>query len=162
MRREECVEMFKRVPERYHPQVNIVMRNQAVVSVDVAVRFEPLYLFVRGREGGTTDEGRAFFIPYEEIAYLRIERVLKLSEMKAMFGETGYIDVEDVLGQEAVADAAAADAARELLLDTQTPPPTSSPLAPLDPAAIAKQNLLDRIRAARANAGGATGKLGTK
>ena len=89
MRREDCVEMFKRIPERYHPQINVVMRNQAVVSVDVALRFEPNYVVLRGREGGTTDEGRAFFIPFEEIAYLRIERVMKLSDMKAMYGETG-------------------------------------------------------------------------
>lgn len=154
MRREDCVEMFKRVPEGMHAYVNLVMRNQAVISVDIVVRFEPMYLFVRGREGGTTDEGRAFFIPYDEVAYLRIERVLKLSELKKMFGEEGYVDDEDKLAQEAEAETVTATA----LPDSKTPPPTSNSL-PTDPAAIAKQNLLDRIRAARANVAGTTGKL---
>jgi hypothetical protein len=156
MRREECVELFGRIPERYHPQVNLVMRNQAVVAVDVVVRCEPQYLVLRGREGGTADEGRAFFIPYEEISYFRIERVLKLGELKRMYGEEGYVDEEDKLGQEAEAEAAAKEVARQMI-DTPAPVPTPAP--PTDPASIAKQNLLDRIRAARASASGVTGKL---
>jgi len=39
---------------------------------------------IRGREGGTTDEGRAMFVPYEEVSYLRVERELKISELKLM------------------------------------------------------------------------------
>lgn len=154
MRREDCVEMFQRIPERFHPQINLVMKNGQVISVDVAVRFEPTYIVVRGREGGTTDEGRGFFVPYDEISYIRIERVMKLSDIKAMYGELGYVDTEDKLGQEAEAEAAAA---QKTLSTTDTPPPTATPMPmPSDPASIAKQNLLDRIRAARA---GATGKL---
>lgn len=157
MRREDCVEMFKRVPERFHPQVNLVMQNQSVIAVDVVVRFEPTYVCLRGREGGTTDEGRAFFLPYDDISYLRVERVVKLSELKAMFGETGFVDEEDKLGQAAEAEAEATREKEAAVSLTQTPTPI--PL-PSDPASIAKQNLLDRIRAARANAaGGATGKL---
>jgi hypothetical protein len=56
---------------------------------------------------------------------------------------------------EAEAEAAAAAAAAALL-----PTPSQAPVLPQDPAAIARQNLLDRIRAARANAGSVTGKLG--
>jgi hypothetical protein len=160
MRREDCVEMFERIPEQYHPYVNVVMRNQAVVAVDLAVRFEPTYVLLRGREGGSTDEGRAFFIPYEEIAYLRIDRVLRLSQLKQMFGEAGFVDDEDKLAPQTEAETADAQA-KAALADIPTPTPTAIPM-PSDPAAIAKQNLLDRIRAARANAGGATGKLSGK
>ena len=159
MRREDCVEMFQRMPETMHAYANLVMRNQAVVSVDLVVRFEPTYLFVRGREGGTTDEGRAFFVPYDEICYIRVERVVRLGELKRMYGETGYTDAEDRLSGEAqpaepIKPAPAADA--------PTPQPTAAPAGTgtTDPASIAKQNLLDRIRAARANVAGTTGRLG--
>ncbi|AMV29829.1 hypothetical protein VT84_35880 [Gemmata sp. SH-PL17] len=149
MRREDCVELFKRIPETSHPQVNLVLRNQFVLSVDSVVRFEPTYLVFRGREGGTTDEGRAFFVPYEEIGYVRLERVVRLGELKQMYGETGYVDAEDRLSkgetQEDKADAA------KLALDAKTPPSSS---VSLDPASIAKQNLLDRIRATRATVAG--------
>ena len=159
MRREDLVDMFKRIPERMHQYVNLVMRNQSALSVDVVARFEPAYLVMRGREGGTTDEGRAFWVPYDEIAYVRVEQVLKIGDLKRLYGEE-YADAEDALGRQAEAEAAAkaeAEAKPQPKSDlTSTPPPAT---APTDPASIAKQNLLDRIRAARANVAGATGKF---
>jgi hypothetical protein len=160
MRREECIELFKRVPEVYHAQMNLILRNGAVLSIDMVARYEPLYLVFRGREGGTTDEGRGFFVPYEEISYVRLERVVKYSELKQMYGETGFVDAEDRLGTAATEEKAAGAPA-----DTQTPAPvpTPAPLGPQDPAAIARNNLLERIRATRASASaslaGTTGKL---
>ncbi len=154
MRREDCVDLFERLPVEYHPQVNLILRGQGMITVDVVIRFEPHYLVLRGREQGSTDEGRAFFVPYEELAYFRLERVVKLGEIKQMYGETGYVDSEDSLlkGVEKA----------EAGVDSKTPAPTQSPLGPTDPAAIARQNLLDRIRAARSTIGGATGKLSAK
>ncbi len=158
MRREDCVDLFKRLPESYHAQVNLILRGQGMITVDVVIRFEPTYVVLRGREQGSTDEGRAFFVPYEEIAYLRLERVVKLGEIKEMYGETGHVDAEDALLR-GVAKPAEAEASG---VDTKTPPPGPSPLASTDPAAIARQNLLDRIRSARANVAGTTGKVGGK
>jgi hypothetical protein len=161
MRRDDIIEAFQKIPETMHQYVNLVMINRAVLAVDVVARFEPRYLVMRGREGGTTDEGRAFFVPYDEISYMRVEQVVRLGELKRMYGETDFLDTEDKLGQQIEAEAAAkAEAeAKPALVDNQTPPPAAMPS---DPASIAKQNLLDRIRAARANASGATGTLGGK
>jgi len=157
MRREDCVELFSKIPEHYHAQVNLILRGQGMITVDCVVRFEEHYIVLRGREQGSTDEGRAFFVPYEELAYFRIERVLKLSELKRMYGETGYEDTEDKLGQQLAKDLVEEGDDEELAgVDSQTPPPS----APQDPASIARQNLLDRIRAARASASGTTGRLG--
>ncbi len=151
MRREDCMDMFKRIPEDMHAQVNLVLRNSFVVTVESIARYEQNYLVFRGREGGTSDDGRAFFVPFEEISYIRIERMVRMGELKRMYGETGFLDSEDRLGT-VVTEAASAVAKGSL--DTSTPPPPS-PLSMVgnDPASIAKQNLLDRIRAARANAG---------
>ncbi len=159
MRREDCVELFKRIPESSHAQVNLVLRNQFVLSVNVVVRFEPTYLVFRGREGGTTDEGRAFFVPYEEIGYLRLERVVRIGELKQMYGESGFVDAEDRLSKGETQEEKVE--ATKLTLDAQTPLPSGSSV-PLDPANIAKQNLLDRIRATRATVAGMTGKLADK
>ena len=109
MRREDCVELFEKIPQGYHAQLNLILRGQGMITVDVLIRFEPHYVVLRGREQGSTDEGRAFFVPYEEIAYFRLERVVKLGEIKAMYGESGYVDAEDALLSEGEkADAAAA------------------------------------------------------
>lgn len=161
MRREDCVDLFKKIPEHYHAQVNLILRGQGMITVDSVVRFEPTYLVLRGREQGSTDEGRAFFVPYEELAYFRIERVLKLSELKRMYGETGIVDLEDQLGQDLENEAAEkAEVEKQSGVDTQTPAPGASPMGGQDPATIAKQNLLGRIRAARASATSTTGRLG--
>lgn len=160
MRREDCVELFEKIPPGYHAQVNLILRGQGMITVDVVIRFEPHYVVLRGREQGSTDEGRAFFVPYEEIAYFRLERVVKLGEIKAMYGEAGHVDAEDALleaTQKIDTDAAAETSAGAA---AQTPPPVATPIGPTDPAAIARQNLLERIRAARANIGGATGRVG--
>ncbi len=160
MRRDDCEDLFKRIPQGYHPQINLILRGQGMITVDVLVRFEPHYVVLRGREQGSTDEGRAFFVPYEEIAYFRLERVVKLGELKEMYGESGYVDAEDALLKSEEKAAAAESSAAGV--EAKTPPPAASPIGPSDPAAIARQNLLDRIRAARANVGGTTGKIGTK
>ena len=158
MRREDCLDLFERIPQGYHPQVNLILRGQGMITVDVVIRFEEHYLVLRGREQGSTDEGRAFFVPYEEIAYFRLERVVKLGEIKAMYGETGYVDAEDALLSAEEKSAAQPTPGA----DPKAPPPTPAPTGPVDPAAIARQNLLERIRAARATVGGATGRMNGK
>lgn len=157
MRKEECQELFKRIPDVMHPQVNLALRNGFVLSVESVARFEAAYLVFRGREGGTSDEGRAFFVPYDEICYVRIERVVRLGELKRMYGETGHLDAEDRLSTEPQPTEPIKPA-----VDAPVPMPAPTPSATVatDPASIAKQNLLDRIRAARANVAGTTGKLG--
>lgn len=159
MRKEDCLDLLKkRIPEDSHPQVNFCLRNGMVLSMDAVARFEDQYVVFRGREGGTSDEGRAFFLPYDEICYIRIERVVRMGELKKMFGESGFVDAEDRLsGNASVGHATPAASPAS----PQAPVPTPAPASANDPAAIAKQNLLNRIRAARANVSGtSTNKLG--
>jgi len=152
VRREDCFDLFKKIPESSHAQVNLILRNKVMLTVDVVARFEPTYLVFRGREGGSTDEGRAFFVPYDEIAFVRLDRLVRVGELKLMYGETGYVDLDDRLGAEEE-QTLPLDEVAKAALDAKTPSPTPVSI-PMDPAAIAKQNLLDRIRAARANAAG--------
>lgn len=152
MRREDCLELFKRIPEDMQPQVNLVLSNSFVLTVETVARFEETFLVFRGREGGTSDEGRAFFVPYEQICYVRIEREVRLGELKRMFGETGYVDAEDRLNKPAETASTGSKPGADAAVATPAPVAMNAS----DPASIAKQNLLDRIRAARANA--ATGK----
>lgn len=159
MGRDDCMEMFGKIPEGMHPYVNLVLRNGFCLSVSMVARYEENYVIFCGREGGTSDEGRGFFVPYDEISYIRIEKPIRVGELKSMYGETGYQDMEDRLD----AMTREADQKAEGLAMPVTPAPlpvaNGTPLMASDPAAIARQNLLDRIRAARANVAGTTGKL---
>ncbi|MBP3958073.1 hypothetical protein J8F10_22700 [Gemmata sp. G18] len=62
-------------PGTIAPQINLVLRNQFVLSVDSVVRFEPTYIVFRGRGAAPRTRG-AFFVPYDEIGYVRLERVV--------------------------------------------------------------------------------------
>jgi hypothetical protein len=97
MRREDCMEMFGKIPEGMHPYVNLVLRNGFCLAVSMVARYEETYVVFSGREGGTSDEGRGFFVPYDEISYIRIEKPIRVGELKSMYGETGYQDMEDRL-----------------------------------------------------------------
>ena len=162
MRREYCVEMFAKIPEGMHPQVNLILRNGFCLAVSTVARYEDTYVVFSGREGGTSDEGRGFFVPYDEISYVRIERAVRVGELKRMFGEMGYEDMEDRLDAMTQAAQKESDAAAVAVTPAPLPVANGTPIMASDPAAIARQNLLDRIRAARANVAGTTGKLNGK
>jgi hypothetical protein len=146
MRREDVVDICKRIPVADHPKIQFILKTGLQLNVDVFVRFEPSYVCFRGREGGNVDEGRAFFMPYDDVVTVKIERLVKVGELKRMYGEDGGVDEDEkFLGK-----AAAADAGKAKPIHPTVKP---APSGPIDPAQIAKQNLLDRIRAARTAAG---------
>ena len=145
MRREDVAELLGRLAPVDVSKLVFVVRGGIALTVDVLYKLEPRCAVFRGRESGTNDDGRAFFLPYEEIVYAKIERVVTLAELKLMYGETPTeSDLDSPLGD--APGRAAAD-------DPAALPTTPLPSAQLDPAAIAKQNLLERIRAARTSAG---------
>jgi hypothetical protein len=138
MRRDDVIDVFNRIPEVEQTKVQLVMRSGPALSVETILRFEPTYLLMRGREAGNQDDGRAFFVPYDEITLLKIEASVKLAEL-----ESWYTDRPGRERKEAAKPVVPAAA-------IETPPPAAG--LPLDPAEIAKRNLLDRIRAARTSA----------
>ena len=140
MSNEEWVVMLQLIPTAQHNQLVLVLKSGTELSVDLIFRYEPTFLVMRGRVSGNVDEGRAFFIPYDQMLYLRLERIVKLEELAALFGETLAARVSPL-------DASAEPAASATIVQ-----PTAGPA--VDPATIARNALLDRIRAARASTGG--------
>lgn len=134
MRRDDLCEILGKLPASDLTKTVLVLRFGTAITLDCVLRNEDEYLVVRGREAGTNDEGRAFFVPYDDVLCVKLDRSVKVSEVKQMYGEKAA----DEDAPKATDGAKAAD-------PTVTPPPA----APMDPAAIAKQNLLARIRAAR-------------
>ncbi len=155
MRREDVVAVLEKIPPNDHPKVVFVLKGGVnAITLDTFMRHEATYAVIRGREAGTTDEGRGFFLPYDEISYVRLERLVRLNEIRVMYGEakvnTGTLseahdDAEDAANLATAAAEAPKPAAPTVVVPVQS--------APLDPAAIAKANLLERIRSARTNAG---------
>src|SRR5580658_5816884 len=84
MTNQEWVDMLQKIPETDQNALVLVLQNGSEISVDTLFRFEPKFLILRGRVGGTTDEGRAFFVPYDQMLYFRIERITNLAELREM------------------------------------------------------------------------------
>ncbi len=47
---------------------------------------EPDYVVIRGRLGGTTDAGRLFFVPYDQINYVTFNKEIREEQVAAMLG----------------------------------------------------------------------------
>jgi len=141
MRRDDLLDILGKIPPHDLTKIVLILRFGTSITLDTVLRREDEYLVVRGREAGTNDEGRAFFVPFEDVLCVKFDRVVKVSEIKRLFGEV----VEDDIDLTAPTKAVEADA-------KANPADTPVPATPMDPAAIAKQNLLARIRAARTGA----------
>jgi hypothetical protein len=139
MRREDVQSLFKRIPEVDHTKVVAVLAGGVSVNVDLLYRMDEHFLTVRGREAGSNDEGRAFFLPYETIHFLKIEKMVRVSDLEDIFGT----------GKKPAAPAPAAESA-PAVVSQPTPPPAAG--LPTDPAGIARANLLARLQAARTGA----------
>src|SRR5262245_9121888 len=134
MTNADWVLLFRRIPETDHVKVVITLITGVDLYIDAFYRFEEGFVLLRGRFGGSTDEGRGFFVPYTEILCVRIDRVVKEEEMLEYFPE-------------------APTATRKSgSLETPLVPPSErpTPTVPTDPAAASKL-LLERIRAVRAS-----------
>jgi hypothetical protein len=136
MRREDLVDLFGRIPEVEHTKIMLILKTGLGLNIDTLFRFETHYVVIRGREMGQTDEARGYFVPYDEIQMLKWEKTVQLSEIANLFG--------------AQPPKVAQPTPQAATNPTTTPAP-AAPLrsAPVDPAEIARQNLLERIRAAK-------------
>jgi hypothetical protein len=143
MQRDEVINLLGKFPLQDIPRVVVVLKNGTALNIETLFRCEPNFLVFRGRESGTNDGGRGFFVPYSEILFVKLERIVQIKDFQDMFGGGPEGAAED-----------------NPFADTITPAPKpadpaeqDAPVENLDPASIAKQNLLERIRAARTSAG---------
>lgn len=159
MRREDLLDILSKMSPRDLTLSVITLRNGGMITIDSLIRSEEEYMIIRGREGGSTDEARGFFVPYDDVCYLKLDRVIKGNEILRMYGENIPEDVDRMMDPTTQVGAmSAADNASSAAATKAAAPAASVPA--MDPAAIAKANLLERIRAARTSAG--TSNLPTK
>jgi hypothetical protein len=127
------IDMLRLIPEAEHGKLVIVLRNGTELCVDTVIRYEEQFLVLRGRQGGTVEEARGFFVPYDQMLCLRLDRIVKVEEIQEFFGPSA---------------SALTPAARETPMVPISNQPT--PTVPTDPA-VASRLLLERIRAVRAS-----------
>lgn len=141
MRNDEWINLMRLIPPEQQDELVLVLQNGVELSVDQLVRFESNFVVVRGRVAGTSDEGRGFFVPYDQLTYFRIDRVVKAGELRRLCGErvsAAELAAEDGLAGQGITATPEAPAAPSEAADPQP-----------EPANAARNKLLERIRAAK-------------
>lgn len=80
-------EILKRVPLEAQNCLLLGMSNGSEISVQDLLRIENTHVLLRGRVGGTTDSGRVFCIPFQQITYSCFTRTLPQPMLAQIFGE---------------------------------------------------------------------------
>lgn len=148
--------LFQKIPPAYRDHLAIITTVGMEVSIQAILRTEPQYLVIRGRQAGTTDTGRIFFIPFDQINLLCVQKPMKGAEVRAMYGEPpDTTDAEESLPDEELPSAAAIEGPDAAPPPAPVPPPAPAieepPKAP--PPRLSKSELLARIRSRSQGAG---------
>jgi hypothetical protein len=81
------IELVGKIPRDHHEVLLVGLGNGMEISLQSILRVEESHLMVRGRISGTTEMGRVFFIPYQQITYLHFTRHVEEGALIEMFGE---------------------------------------------------------------------------
>ncbi len=138
MQNADWVTLFRQFPAELHSQLVVVLNNRMEVCIETIFRVEPMYLLVRGRMGGTTDGGMIYTVPYSQMSAVYLTRQILEEEVEKIFGASGK-----------PLQRSAMDADRPAPLNnSQSTPIPAFGKAP-EATAVARNNLLERLRAAR-------------
>jgi hypothetical protein len=149
------IKLLQRMPAEKHEMLAITTSSGTEISIQTVLRLDEDFVLIKGRLSGTTDLGRVFFIPYDQINFLGITKEVKESEIGALLGETPRIapTVQRILDTPTLAQAqeptpAALTETPEPLpaaATAQEPPP---PVKPNERLAIPRRSgLIARLRA---------------
>jgi hypothetical protein len=123
---EQWISMFRRIPADLHDALVLQLRTGTELVLQGIVKLEPDFMIIRGRVSGTQDSGRLVMVPYGELSYLAVTRILKDPEIEAIFGKV----------------APAADLPAAAAVDSAaTPAETAAPpvIDPAEPVTVAKK-----------------------
>src|SRR5262245_2843233 len=95
MQSHDWIELLRLIPADQQNTLVLTSKTGMDLNVETILRTEMSYLVFRGRVSGNMDDGRVFFLPYSQIDFLQINRIVKEVEIRAMYGET----VDDGPGQ---------------------------------------------------------------
>jgi hypothetical protein len=127
------LELLRLLPEAQHQNLLIMTADASEVFVSDIVRMEPEYLVLRGRVGGTSDTGLVFFVPYDRIAFVRLQKPVPEELVYGLYGmqppERKAVEADPG------AEAGTADESDDQAADRSTPA-----------RGVNRQELLERLR----------------
>jgi hypothetical protein len=86
MQGKAWMELIAKIPAVQLDGLGLITSSGVEINIQTIFRMEEDYILLRGRLMGTTDAGRIFFVPYDQINCLVYQRLLKDHEVEAWFG----------------------------------------------------------------------------
>ncbi len=153
MQASAWIGLLRRIPPEQHDSLVLMTSMGMEISLQVVIRTDEDFLVIRGRLAGTTDTGRVFFVPYDQINYLGYHKEVSEAKIRALFGEE--VPAEEQARTEAPSAATDSQGAKtnEAAPETKPPPATEAPQIPEQPKSGVriliprKSGLLERLRA---------------
>lgn len=140
------IALLRRLPADQHAHLAIVTTIGVEIIVQAILHIEEDYLTVRGRLSGSQDANRAYFVPFDQINFLGLQREVTEAEVKALFDDAPAAEL-------------AAPPAEAKPEEAATVPAEDDPAAVPEPSALAassravrspflrKNSILERLRA---------------
>ena len=136
------ITMYRRIPASLHDTLAVTLRTGTEIVIQKLLKLEPEFAIVRGRVSGTQDSGRVVLIPYDQMSFMSITRMLKDPEVEAIFGKGAPPALADL----PTAPAAEPEAAiPETLLESAVAEEPKAP-APKRPEQMSKTALVAKLR----------------
>ncbi len=140
--------LLRRIPAAYHDGLTLATVSGAEIVLQQILRIENQLLIVRGRNAGSSDQGKILIIPFPQINFISFKKRLSDAEVEGIFGEreAGFAAALEVLPtadekEAPPAEPEEAPAASEIIT---APPP---PAPPTNPTKVSKSVLLAKLRA---------------
>src|SRR5262245_8537336 len=81
------IALFRKLPGDLQDALALGLTTGAEIITQRIIKLESEFMVTRGRLAGTTDPGRLLMIPYAQLTYVSITRVLTETEIEQLFGK---------------------------------------------------------------------------
>lgn len=127
--------LLRHIPPQMHDQLVLVTVGGTEIALSTILRIDHEFLAFKGRLAASQDQGRLFFLPFQNIDYLGFYREVKDEAYHEVFGNLQMPQPQAVRPPETVAppepEPAAAEELAAFPLEPETEPqPESEPIAP--------------------------------
>lgn len=148
MRHSAWIDLLRLVTARQRHNMMVMTSGPAEIAIHEILRLEEEYLVIRGRLGGTNNEGRIFFVPYDQLIYVGLQKPVRPADVAALYDPS--LPVEVPSPPESAEAAAEPPEETEAAGDPEPAAPSATPHE--TPTASPKRaELLERIRARKQN-----------
>jgi hypothetical protein len=81
------ISILRTIPADHHPKLVLATASGTEINLQAVLRIEKDYLMIQGRLAASTEAGRVFFLPFDQINFLGFREGMKEADITAMFGE---------------------------------------------------------------------------